>query len=149
SACPNGSICVWNMSAVPSGAPRLLHRFKHGGEVRAIAFSPDGRLLLAGGGDNTAQFWDVASGDPVGPPMRHDGAVIAVGFDPVNHLALTASEDGALRLWPIAPTAETAADVTRWAETTTGMTSDAASNTRWLTVAEWWERTRSVSISRR
>jgi WD40 repeat protein len=34
----------------------------HTGGVTAIAFSPDGRLLLTGSNDRTVRIWDLASG---------------------------------------------------------------------------------------
>ena len=37
--------------------------------VEAVAFSPDGRLLVTGN-DGTVRFWDPATGQPVGPPSQ-------------------------------------------------------------------------------
>ena len=41
----------------------MLHR----GIVQAVAFSPDGQLLLTSGEDHVAQLWDAGTGRPVGP----------------------------------------------------------------------------------
>jgi WD40 repeat protein len=51
---------------LPNGAIGRLGttRFRHSGEITAIAFSPNGKTLLAGSaqGDDSVSLWDVASG---------------------------------------------------------------------------------------
>src|SRR5260370_32215372 len=37
-------------------------RFRHGGRVRALAYSPDGKLLGSGGHDAPVAFWGPAHG---------------------------------------------------------------------------------------
>lgn len=37
----------------------------HGGQVLAVAFTPDGRRLVSGGTDRSARVWDVATGELV------------------------------------------------------------------------------------
>lgn len=54
-----------------------------------VQFSPDGRYLLAGGGHQVAQAWDVATGSPVTPPVWHGGAVNGVTFSPDGQSFLT------------------------------------------------------------
>ncbi len=49
--------------------------------ILSLGFSPDGRLLLAGG-DFVTHLWNVATGEPHAPPMRHAGAVSRVCFSP-------------------------------------------------------------------
>src|SRR5262249_44823917 len=63
-----------------------------------VAFSADGRTVLTGGNDGSAQFWDVARGRSLGEPMRHPNAVGRVGFSRDGRLALTVSRDQ-VRLW--------------------------------------------------
>ena len=36
--------------------------------VIAVAFSPDGKSILTGSRDRTAWLWDIATGQPIGPP---------------------------------------------------------------------------------
>ena len=38
--------------------------------VRAVAFSPGGRLLASADGDGTVRLWNLATGQPVGAPLR-------------------------------------------------------------------------------
>jgi WD40 repeat protein len=81
------------------GAPR---RFAHAGTVRALAFSPDGRLLASGTLDRQAQIWQLDSERPAGPPLRHQGPVLALRFGGNGKVLATAGGDGAVRLWDLA-----------------------------------------------
>ena len=79
---------------------RLLERsLHHGGEVLAVAFSPDGRRLATACTDAVARIWDVATGRPLVPDLAHDGAVLAVAFSPDGKNVATAGADGKLRIW--------------------------------------------------
>lgn len=53
----------------------------HVGSVWAVAFSPDGRRLVTGGGDGTVRIWDVATG-AAQRTLSHDGPIWAVAFSP-------------------------------------------------------------------
>jgi WD40 repeat protein len=72
----------------------------HQRAVLAAAFSPDGKTILSGSADNTLRLWDVASGRPIGQPLRgHTSRVRSVAFSPDGRSILSGSEDATLRLW--------------------------------------------------
>jgi WD40 repeat protein len=52
----------------------------HKGFVTGMARSPDGTMLISGGADGTARFWDTATCRPIGPPLKLDGRPTSVGF---------------------------------------------------------------------
>ena len=70
--------------------------------VRSLAFTPDGTVLAAAGG-NTEDFaihlWDVASGGAIGTLSGHSGIVWGVAFSPDGQLLASASSDGTAIIW--------------------------------------------------
>jgi uncharacterized protein with WD repeat len=64
-----------------------------------VAFSPDGKMVVTACRDG-AQFWDVATGKPLGL-LRHQDGVEAVAFSPDGKIVLTRSGE-AVRLWETA-----------------------------------------------
>ncbi|VFN05193.1 MAG: WD domain-containing protein, G-beta repeat-containing protein, partial [Candidatus Kentron sp. G] len=75
----------------------------HTNVIHALAFSPDGRRLLSGGGDNTARLWEVGSGPgdnrPIAVLRGHAGPIRAVAFSLDGKRLVTGSDDHTLRLW--------------------------------------------------
>ncbi len=72
---------------------RLKYILSHKDAVNAVAFSPDGKTVLTGSGDKSAQLWETATGKPLGPPLQHQNTVTAVAFSPDGKTVLTASAD--------------------------------------------------------
>jgi WD40 repeat protein/mono/diheme cytochrome c family protein len=79
-------------------------------QVRAVAFSSDGKLLAAAGG-NPAQFgevkiWDVAERRELRTIRGHRDNIFSVAFSPANNsgsqLLATCSYDRMIKLWDVA-----------------------------------------------
>lgn len=90
------SVELWDYSR----RPKLLHRLKgHTGAVTCAAFSPNGKLILTGGWDNTVRLWDLESGEEMYRLDNHQDYVNSLAFSPNGKLILTGSSDGTTRLW--------------------------------------------------
>ena len=61
--------------------PHPLHDLRHEDLVNAVSFSPDGRLVVSGSGDNTVRVWESTTGKEVAR-MTHKNPVSAVSFSP-------------------------------------------------------------------
>jgi WD40 repeat protein len=95
-ACDDRLIRFWNAR---TGALKRQRPLDIGGYIQAVAYSPDGTLLLTGNehlaySDNNCegQLWNAKTGSPVGEPIAHtDRCVIIAAFSPNSRLAVTGS----------------------------------------------------------
>lgn len=67
--------------------------------VFAVAFSPDGKHLAAGFGDNGGRIWEVATGKDVSRLSGHQGPIHSLAYAPDGRLIATGSADQTIRLW--------------------------------------------------
>ena len=74
----------------------------HEDVVYRARFSPDGARIVTASEDKTARVWDVATGEPLGEPMRHEAGVSAASFSPDGARIVTACGDSTVRVWDAA-----------------------------------------------
>src|SRR5438270_2015804 len=69
----------------------------HGGPVRAVAVSPDGKTAISGSFDSSAIRWSLERNAADQVLRFHDGAVNAVAI--LKDGVATAGEDGRIAIW--------------------------------------------------
>ncbi len=100
--CVRGDVRVWQIAE-----GTLLHTFSEpAGEVRGVAFSPDGTLVAAGAADNTLRVWWTLTGTLRYTLTGHTSDVSSVAFSPDGKLLASGSWDDTVRLWRVADGAE-------------------------------------------
>ncbi|WP_410644974.1 WD40 repeat domain-containing protein [Amycolatopsis sp. lyj-346] len=74
----------------------------HTDGVTAVAFRPDGNVLVTGSKDGTARVWDLITRKEIAQLPGHDtddDGVTALAFDPTGGVLATGDGDGVIRLW--------------------------------------------------
>jgi len=80
-----------------------IHEWRVGDEILDARYTPDGKKVMIGRRDNTAELLDAATGAATSTrPMTHTRAVPAVAISPDGKLLLTGSRDGTARFWDAA-----------------------------------------------
>lgn len=85
--------------------------YDHRQPIRAVAFSPDGRLFAAAGGaaagvsakhqPGSTILWDAAACLPVATLQWHRESVLSATFAPIQPLVATGSRDGTIAVWNV------------------------------------------------
>jgi hypothetical protein len=97
-----GDVTLWD---VASGNP--LRTLSNGGEVRTLAFSPDGQMLASAGGgvdpDSTIKLWRVSDGALLQTLFGHGIGVRSIDFSPDGEMLVSSGTDvgyaRSIRFW--------------------------------------------------
>jgi WD40 repeat protein len=89
----------WTQAGLSDVRIEIVPNIGHSDDVKAIAFSPDGRTIVTGSSDNSLKLWHAATGRELRTLTGHTGYVRAVAFSPDGRTVVSASWDGSLKLW--------------------------------------------------
>ena len=84
----DGRILAWTdhtsirLADVATGQERTAFQ-GHTGDISAVAFSPDGKILATGNGDNTISLWDLATGQERATCRGHTEAVSTIAVSTI------------------------------------------------------------------
>jgi WD40 repeat protein len=90
---------VWDPAA-----GKLVHVLPHRGEVTAVRYQREGRVLLSiaeAGTSHEVYLWDAATGEALRPPVRHPEPVKSAALSPDGRFLATAA-DRLVRVWDLA-----------------------------------------------
>ena len=81
---------------------RLLHTLRgHTGEIRRIAWSPDGTMLASPSSDQTVRVWNAETGSLVRILAEDKGVIYCVAWSPDGNVIASGHEDGTIILWEV------------------------------------------------
>ena len=77
-----------------------------GNDIRALSWSPDGRVLASGRTDENIFLWDVTDLSDDGPWIMakgeaHDGDIDAAAFSPDGRMLASADDEGQVLVWDV------------------------------------------------
>jgi WD40 repeat protein len=87
----------------PASGRQVLAITGHTATVRAVALSPDGKLVAGGDDSGRIQVWDSVTARPIGghavPSLHHTGPVTCLAFGPGNADLASGGVDREVALW--------------------------------------------------
>jgi RNA polymerase sigma factor (sigma-70 family) len=92
-----GFLAVWNAHT----GEQQFARTGLAADLRAVAFSPDGRMLVTGGNDGAVRLWETATGQERHHFTGHETTIFDLAVSPDSKLVAAASADAPLFVWDV------------------------------------------------
>ena len=73
----------------------------HQGEIKSVAFSPNGQILASSGNDCTVRLWNISTGRVLNILHGHTDAVWSMSFSSDGKKLATSAWDNTIKLWDV------------------------------------------------
>ena len=97
SASLDGAVFIWE-----TATGRQLRSIEGGRGIECVAFSPDGKVVASGGGEQPLKLWNADTGQVLHTLNGHGAKVTAAVFSPDAGLLASGAQDGVIKLWDVA-----------------------------------------------
>jgi WD40 repeat protein len=98
-ASEDGTAALWEIA---TGKERLRLRTGVDGPLTAVAYAPDGALIIAAGPEQTLWCWDALTGQRLGQRRGDQADIRVLAFAPDGRKLVSGGGDGTLLLWDVA-----------------------------------------------
>ena len=88
--CTQGELILWDLSTMTE----TTRWSGHDNWITALAWSPDGSVILSGDENGELMMWDAANQTEIAHWSAHNGRIYAIVLNPDGTLAATAGKDG-------------------------------------------------------
>ncbi len=95
----------WQLPYQPIGLPDNISRvignlrLRHGGEIKAVAFSPDGQYLATAGSDKLVKVWDLGNGHERFACVGHTDKVRGLAWSSDGKFIVSAGGEKNIKIW--------------------------------------------------
>jgi WD40 repeat protein len=98
----------WQLPYQPIGLPDNISRvignlrLRHSGEIKAVAFSPDGQYIATAGSDKLVKVWDLGNGHERFACVGHTDKVRGLGWSSDGKFIVSAGGEKNIKIWDAA-----------------------------------------------